>query len=143
MKALKLSSDVDEKKQLKAQCGILMDVADRIKKSTEWTPLVKTEHENSKNAQIGQWAANVHVPANSGSTSGETSSLTGSSYSATQTFKTASDGLTSGNSPTSSFSPSSRSPASPSSTEIIVNVISLLYPTFQSILSLHSWTPRC
>ena len=41
MKALKLSSSSDEKRQLKSQCGVLMDVADRIKKSTNWTPLSK------------------------------------------------------------------------------------------------------
>ncbi|KAJ4384556.1 cysteine protease [Didymella sp. IMI 355093] len=40
MKALKLSSRADEKKQLKARCGALMDAADRIKNSEEWTPSV-------------------------------------------------------------------------------------------------------
>ncbi|KAF3004993.1 cysteine protease [Curvularia kusanoi] len=61
MKALKLSSDPSEKRKLKSQCGVLMDVADRIKKSADWTPPGKRQPESSKNASIGQWAANVDV----------------------------------------------------------------------------------
>jgi calpain-7 len=56
MKALKLSSNVDEKKELKARCGALIDTADRIKNSDEWTPSVDP---NTKEAQIGRWAASI------------------------------------------------------------------------------------
>jgi calpain-7 len=56
MKALKLSSRADEKKQLKARCGALMDAADRIKNSEEWTPSVDP---NTKEARILRWAANI------------------------------------------------------------------------------------
>ncbi|KAJ4324924.1 cysteine protease [Neodidymelliopsis sp. IMI 364377] len=66
MKALKLSSNADEKAQLKAQCGVLMDVADRIKNAKEWTPLVKQEPEITRSAQVGQWAANVDASASPG-----------------------------------------------------------------------------
>ncbi|CAO2656274.1 Nn.00g050770.m01.CDS01 [Neocucurbitaria sp. VM-36] len=63
MKALKLSSTPEEKKQLKAQCGDMMNVADRIKNSTEWTPLVKQPPAVNRNERIGQWAAEVAVNA--------------------------------------------------------------------------------
>lgn len=59
MQALKFSSDADEKKQLKSQCGLLMDVADRIKNAKDWTPIVQQQLKNTKHAQIGQWAATV------------------------------------------------------------------------------------
>lgn len=56
MQALELTSNADEKKQLKTRCGALIDVADRIKKSDEWTPSVDP---NTKEAQIGRWAASI------------------------------------------------------------------------------------
>jgi calpain-7 len=63
MKALKLSSTPDEKKQLKAQCGEIMNVADRIKNTETWEPQVKPRPASSKSEQIGQWAAEVAVTA--------------------------------------------------------------------------------
>jgi len=59
MKALKLSSDPNEKKQLKAQCGDIMNVAGRIKNDTDWKPSVERRQIRTKNEQIGQWAAEV------------------------------------------------------------------------------------
>jgi calpain-7 len=62
MKAIKLSSSPDEKKQFKAQCHEIMDVATRIKNHPDWRPEggapqpARTKHE-----QIGQWAAEVAV----------------------------------------------------------------------------------
>ena len=55
MKAIKLSSSPEEKKQLKAECHEIMDVAGRIKNDPDWRPQ-RTKHE-----QIGQWAAEVAV----------------------------------------------------------------------------------
>jgi calpain-7 len=63
MKAIKLSSSPDEKKQLKAQFGEYMDVADRIKNTETWEPEVKPRPANSRNEQIGLWAAEVAVTA--------------------------------------------------------------------------------
>ncbi|KAJ8111713.1 hypothetical protein OPT61_g5757 [Boeremia exigua] len=111
MKALKLSSDPDEKKQLKAQCGVLMDVADRIKKSSDWTRLTK-QPETNNNAQIGQWMANVDssgtpVPAYEETVFSESSST----YSFPRTAAPANARSTSGNTPFSSVSfPSQVSP---------------------------------
>ena len=105
MKALKLSSNADEKKQLKAQCGVLMDVADRIKKSECWTPLAKQQPENNKNVQTGQWAANVDVSASPGPAYQETASSQSSSmYSFSPTAASANTRSTPGNSPFSSVS---------------------------------------
>ena len=59
MKALKLSSSPEEKKDLKSQCGVIMDVADRIKNSKEWAPLAPPKQERTKNEEIGRWAADV------------------------------------------------------------------------------------
>ncbi|KAF2827642.1 cysteine proteinase [Ophiobolus disseminans] len=59
MKALRLSSDPKEKKQLKAQCGDIMTVAGRIKNDTDWKPSVDPPQARTKNEQIGQWAAQV------------------------------------------------------------------------------------
>ncbi|KAF1362523.1 cysteine proteinase [Lizonia empirigonia] len=75
MKALKLSSNAEEKKQLKTQCGVLMDVADRIKESKDWSPLAQQQPENNINAQINQWAANIDVSASPGPAYEGTSSL--------------------------------------------------------------------
>jgi calpain-7 len=59
MKALKLSSDPGEKKQLKAQCGEIMDTAGRIKNDANWEPTAGPDQARTKNEQIGQWAAEV------------------------------------------------------------------------------------
>lgn len=56
MQALKLTSNADEKRQLKTRCGALIDVADRIKKSEKWTPSVDP---NTTEAQIGRRAASI------------------------------------------------------------------------------------
>ncbi|KAF2129911.1 cysteine proteinase [Dothidotthia symphoricarpi CBS 119687] len=80
MKALKLSSSVEEKKQLKAQCAVIMDVADRIKNAKEWTPLTKRQPEKTKHEQIGQWAVNVANTAQSAVTSEDATSQSNSSY---------------------------------------------------------------
>ena len=54
VKAIKLSSSVQEKKELKAKCGAIMDTADRIKKNENWTPLVPPVRQS-----VQQWAADV------------------------------------------------------------------------------------
>jgi calpain-7 len=54
VKAIKLSSSVQEKKELKAKCGAIMDTADRIKKSENWTPLAPPVRQS-----VEQWAADV------------------------------------------------------------------------------------
>jgi calpain-7 len=67
MKALKLSSEPDEKKQLKAQCSEFMDIADRIKNAKDWAALIRQLPEGTKSEppkrtkheQIGKWAAEV------------------------------------------------------------------------------------
>lgn len=66
MKALKLSSNQDEKKQLKAQCGEMMNVADRIKNTETWTPLVAPHPSSSRDERVGQWAAHVAGSATPG-----------------------------------------------------------------------------
>ena len=59
VKAIKLSSSVQEKKELKAKCGVIMDTADRIKKSENWTPLAPPVRQNSKHNEVEQWAAGI------------------------------------------------------------------------------------
>ncbi|KAH7085386.1 hypothetical protein BKA63DRAFT_16658 [Paraphoma chrysanthemicola] len=59
MKALKLTADATEKKQLKAQCGEIMNVAGRIKDDANWTPLGESHQASTKHERIGQWAAQV------------------------------------------------------------------------------------
>lgn len=104
MKALKLSSDPDEKKHLKSQCGILMDVADRIKTSSDWTPFVR-QPKTTKDMQIGQWAANIEVSSTPGPSNKEAASLESSSvYSLSQNAPLAETRSASGNSPFSSNS---------------------------------------
>lgn len=56
IEALKLSSIPEERKQLKAQCGEMMNVADQIKKTETWVP-AKPPSTSSKDTQTGQWAA--------------------------------------------------------------------------------------
>jgi calpain-7 len=98
MKAVKLSSSSDEKRQLKSQCGVLMDVADRIKKSTNWAPLSKEQPQSTKSAQIGQWAADVSALTRSASAHKETaSSSTPTTYSDSQSVVPVTTGSTAGN----------------------------------------------
>lgn len=59
MKALKLSSNPDERRELKAQCGEIMTVADHIKKSPNWTPSAQQQPKSVKNTRIDQWAKDV------------------------------------------------------------------------------------
>jgi hypothetical protein len=80
MKAMRLSSNADEKKQLKAQCGDIMNVADRIKNTEAWKPSVAPQPSNSRNEQIGQWAAEVAVNADSGAAFEDITSESGSSH---------------------------------------------------------------
>ena len=65
MKALKLSSNSDEKKQLKAQCTEMMSDADRIKKTEQWTSPLAPPPTRSKYEHIGHWAAEVAVSSGS------------------------------------------------------------------------------
>jgi calpain-7 len=111
MKAVKLSSSSDEKRQLKSQCGVLMDVADRIKKSTNWAPLTKEQPQSTKSTQIGQWAANVSALASSASAYEETaSSGTSTTNSVSQSVVPVTTGSTAGNLQLSYVSSPSRSP---------------------------------
>jgi hypothetical protein len=80
MKAMRLSSNTDEKKQLKAQCGEIMNVADRIKNTEAWKPSVALQPTNSRDEQIGQWAAEVAVDADSIATFQDMTSESGSSH---------------------------------------------------------------
>lgn len=59
MGALKLSSDVQEKQRLKAQCRDIMNAADRIKNDANWRPAAKVHQEDSKGLNVNQWAADV------------------------------------------------------------------------------------
>ncbi|PVI07021.1 cysteine proteinase [Periconia macrospinosa] len=81
MKAMRLSSDPGEKKDLKSQFSAAIDLADHIKSSPEWPPSHQSPHSlllpnqntslrsslelsskdptPSKNAQVTSWAANV------------------------------------------------------------------------------------
>ncbi|EMD68824.1 hypothetical protein GGP41_008813 [Bipolaris sorokiniana] len=79
MKALKLSSNQDEKKLLKAQCGEIMNVADRIKKTGTWTQSAKPQSNDSKSHHIGQWVTQVAVAADPSSASQDTTTQSSSS----------------------------------------------------------------
>lgn len=68
MKAMKLTADQDEKKQLKAQCGEMMNIADRIKKSTEWELVIKECAPPDTKAAIEQRA--TRVPKSSSASDG-------------------------------------------------------------------------
>lgn len=111
MKAVKLSSCSDEKRQLKSQCGVLMDVADRIKKSTNWTPQSKEQPQSTKNAQISQWAANVNALTSSASAYNErAASDTPTTHSVPKSVVPDTTGSTAGNLQLSYISSPSRSP---------------------------------
>lgn len=76
-----------------------MDVADRIKKSKDWTPLVKPQPEDTKHAQIGQWAAKVEPSISPGPGYGGTASPQSSSlYTTSPSAVPANTGSASGNS---------------------------------------------
>ncbi|USP73177.1 hypothetical protein yc1106_00451 [Curvularia clavata] len=78
IEALKLSSSPDERKQLKAQCGEMMNVADQIKKTETWIP-AKPPSTPSKDAQTGQWAARGIESAASSSEVGHATTRSSSS----------------------------------------------------------------
>jgi len=65
MKALKLSSNSDERKQLKAQCSEVMSDADRIKKTESWISSHAPPPTRSQNEHIGHRAAEVAVSSGS------------------------------------------------------------------------------
>jgi calpain-7 len=79
MKALKLSSDPNEKKQLKAQCGDIMDAAGRIKNDANWKPIGRPQQSRTKNERIGQWAAEVVSAQSPISNTGDSASQSGPS----------------------------------------------------------------
>jgi calpain-7 len=59
MSAMKLSSDPNEKKQLKQQCSDIMTTAGNIKNDANWKPLVNAQARTPQNLDINQWAADV------------------------------------------------------------------------------------
>jgi calpain-7 len=59
MEAMKLSSSLDERKQIRAQCNEAMAVANRIKNADPWTPLVAPNSSSSRHERVGHWAARV------------------------------------------------------------------------------------
>ncbi|KAF2466646.1 calpain-like protease palB/rim-13 [Lindgomyces ingoldianus] len=63
MKALKICSDPSEKGELRAQVNVIIDAADRIKKTEQWKPLSHQRsahaHATSKDDEINLWAAAV------------------------------------------------------------------------------------
>jgi calpain-7 len=59
MEAMKLSSSLDERKQIRTQCNEAMAVANRIKSTDSWTPLVAPNSSSSRHERVGHWAAHV------------------------------------------------------------------------------------
>jgi hypothetical protein len=59
MGAMKLSSDPQEKKRLKAQCSDIMTAAGRIKSDANWTPLVEPPQAQAHRMNIDRWAEEV------------------------------------------------------------------------------------
>jgi calpain-7 len=59
MSAMKLSSDPNEKKQLKQQCSDIMTIAGNIKNDANWKPLVNAQARAPQKLDINQWAAEV------------------------------------------------------------------------------------
>jgi calpain-7 len=90
MKAMKLSSDPDEKKRLKSQCAEFLDMAERIKRTGEWASMVKPSTanpstvnpstENDKHEEIGQWVADVAVSADPTHTFSDAASQSSASH---------------------------------------------------------------
>jgi len=66
MEAIQLSSNPDERKELKAQCSEMLTRADRIKADETWTPLVKPQPSSSRDERVGQWAKEVAGTATPG-----------------------------------------------------------------------------
>ncbi|KAF2793360.1 calpain-like protease palB/rim-13 [Melanomma pulvis-pyrius CBS 109.77] len=58
VKALKLTSDPEERKNLKSQCRAIMDVADGIKTSKDW-PSAAPATQNTKHGEVERWAVDV------------------------------------------------------------------------------------
>ncbi|RMZ70252.1 cysteine protease [Pyrenophora seminiperda CCB06] len=65
MKAFKLSSNSDERKQLKTKCSEIMSEADRIKKTKQWTPLFALPPTRVNNECIGHGAAEIATSSTS------------------------------------------------------------------------------
>ena len=65
MKAMRLSQDPSERKELKSQCAVIMDTADRIKKDDNWQPSLGQSQTSPKNNKIGQWATDVALTTRS------------------------------------------------------------------------------
>jgi hypothetical protein len=80
MTALKLSSNSDEKKQLKAQCSEMINVADRIKTTEEWAPLVAPQSSSPRDERVGQWAAHPAGSATPGTAFEESTKRSNSSH---------------------------------------------------------------
>jgi calpain-7 len=59
MSAMKISSDPNEKKQLKQQCSDIMTTAGMIKNDANWKPLVNAQARTPQKLDINQWAAGV------------------------------------------------------------------------------------
>lgn len=91
MKALKISSDPDEKKELKAQFTTVASVAERIKSCAAWVPPTnpapspKAQHEpriqrpRTKSEEIGEWADDVALSSPADSATKKAVSRTSSS----------------------------------------------------------------
>lgn len=84
MAALKLSSDVEEMRQLKAQCDDILTTAHRIKSDEEWLPQKPQLPPEATVKQVNQWAVDVAaskvgVPIFSESSSRASSSRAGTS----------------------------------------------------------------
>jgi calpain-7 len=58
---MKLSSDSNERKQLKSQCSDIMNTAGRIKNDTDWKSAIESQQASlqAQKVNISQWAAEV------------------------------------------------------------------------------------
>ncbi|KAF2714089.1 calpain-like protease palB/rim-13 [Pleomassaria siparia CBS 279.74] len=76
MKAMKLTSDPAERKELKSQCGVIMDMANRIKHATQWQPPPPMAQTDPGYKQVERWAASVahSVPLDPSSSKSKASS---------------------------------------------------------------------
>ncbi|KAI4668487.1 uncharacterized protein J4E78_002314 [Alternaria triticimaculans] len=105
MEAIQLSSNPDERKELKAQCSEMLTRADRIKADDTWTPLVKPQSSNSRDERVGQWAKEVAGTATPGTTFEDSTSRSNTSRWALSSTTGPIDGpATSGKSSAFSFS---------------------------------------
>ncbi|CAN9091734.1 unnamed protein product [Alternaria alternata] len=124
MKALKLSSNPEEKKQIKAQCGEMMNVADRIKKTETWTPLVAPQPSNARDERVGRWAAQVAGSTTPGTAFGDS----------TTRSNTSRGDLSSTTGPVSGPAASGKSSASPSSAFIHHSDVSSTVPSIKQAI---------